>query len=110
MVDFDLGEHNAKLMAEGTDGMDGVAALGFMTKTATLRLAVNGDTLRSTGTTFGGEIGVETCGEGGFEGRDVEATEEALEGRDMWCGSRGKAEGAFDGGGLCGTPLGNSEE
>jgi hypothetical protein len=57
MVNINLGQHNAKLMTEGTDGMDGVSAERFMTKTSALRLAITGGTLGSTGTTFTGQRG-----------------------------------------------------
>ena len=71
-------------MRQGADGMDRMGASGFMREASALGFAIDRDTLLAALTHLARTVGVEEGGEGGFQGRSVEAAEEALEGGDMW--------------------------
>lgn len=110
VVHAELGQHHAKLMAKGTDGMNRVRALGFIAQSSAVCFAVNGNALRPTWASFTRKVGVKCGSERGFEGGSVKATKEALESGDMRGMVRGKAKSTFDSGGLGSTPFSDGKE
>ena len=83
---------------------------GRMGQAATLRLAIDGHALTAPRWDFSGRVRVEKVAQRGGERVRIQAAEEALERGDMGRTVLGKAQRAFDGAGLGGSPLGNCEQ